>query len=221
MGTDILRTLNQFASPEHERVFSVTGVHGRSTQFKFKQGELNLVDRVIVKAGNPLSRTTSGRLEIANIYQQAGLLRTPEHIIEVIETGQIESLVEGERSQLQIIRDENEKMLAQEPVAALATDYHVLHVKEHQSMLNSTEVRQNQGMREYVLAHVMEHMQQLMDPGIQMLQVTLGFQIGAVPPVPQQGAGGSPVTAGSPQVFDEGEQQGGQSARPPQVPKVA
>jgi hypothetical protein len=223
VGTDILRTINAFASPDHERVFAVTGIHGRNAQFKFKGGGLNMVDRVLVKVGNPLSRTTSGRLEIANLYQQAGLIRLPEHLIEVLETGQLDSLVESERSQLQIVRDENEKMLGNEQVIALQTDYHVLHIKEHQSILNSVDVRLNQPHAELVMAHIIAHLKMLMEPGTQMLQQVLGFPIGlpqGLPGGPSGGQVSGAIQADASQVFEDGEGSV-PNPRPPSVPQVA
>jgi hypothetical protein len=47
------------------------------------------IKRVIVDVGNPLSRTTEGKLEIANNLMQQGLIKDPREYFMVLETGSL------------------------------------------------------------------------------------------------------------------------------------
>ncbi len=218
VGTDILHTLNEFSPEGHPRVVSVTGIHEHTSQYIFQRGSLDNVDRVIVRTGNPLAKTTSGRLELANLYIKSGMVRMPEHLISVLETGQIESLIEAERSQIQVVRDENEKMMEGQPVVMYETDYHVLHIREHQAVLNSTDVRFNSEAAQMVQAHIMEHLMALMQPGVQMLQHMLGFTTGAIGM--QQPMAGGP-NGNMPETPPMGQDSEPQPAREPAVPQAA
>jgi hypothetical protein len=193
VASDILWILNRFPAEGNKRVYAIAGKHQRVSKIEFQRGDLDRIDRVIVKTGSAMTKTQSGRFEIATMYLKAGLIRLPEELTNVLDTGQIDTLLEAEQSQLQIIRDENEKMIDMmqgraehadqlggpqllQPIQALATDNHTLHIREHQVLLNSTEVRRDSQKSMYVLAHIMQHITLLQDPATQALQAVLGFQ---------------------------------------------
>jgi hypothetical protein len=227
VGSDILWILNNFIEEGSERIIAITGKYQRPSEVKMRKGNLDRIDRVIVKSGNPLAKTTSGRMEIANLFITSGLIRLPEELINVLETGQIESLLEAERSQLEIVRDENEAMLdlmrgeaeEVETIAALATDNHVMHVREHQVLLNSTEVRRNNQMASFVLSHIMQHITLMADPAVMMLQSALGFQL-PLPPGPPQGAP-QQAAEGVSQIMDVESEIPVRSPRTPATPQGA
>ena len=177
---------------------------------RFRRGQLDNIERITIRAANPLSKTISGRLEMANLYVNAGMITSPEQVVEVTETGQIQSFVQSAESQMQVIRDENEHLLelVQNPMAmfegseapnAMATDNHVLHIREHAPLLNSTESRRDPNSAGPVLAHIMQHIQLMSVPNVQMISMTLGYPVmGMGAPQPGMGGpGGPPAGNGS------------------------
>lgn len=227
VGSDILYLVNFHQHPEFSRTIHVTGIRGRSIQRELTYGGLNNVDRVLVRAGSALARTQSGRLELANLFLKAGLIRIPEELINVIDSGQIDPLLDAERSQLDIVRAENERFLKGDfEVAAMATDNHVMHIREHQVLMNNDEFRMNLEAAGIVMAHIMEHIAQLSDPNVQMLQAMLGFSIG-LPGMggPPMGGQGGPGVGDIPKNNPDGPQLDGarqpRQAKPPGMSQSA
>ena len=161
-----------------------------------------------------------------------GRIQNPEEYLNVIETGQLDPLVEADRAQLDLVRSENESLMDGQPVpGALLTDNHVLHIREHSAQLNSSEVRFEQAIAQNVLAHVMEHLQHIMQPHVMQLQAILGFQLpplGAGPPpgAPTGSSPGGPPPGGgrAPSNGSLTPPQPGavkvQPPKPPQPPRV-
>jgi len=215
VGADILYLVDVNMVDEHKRMFAVKGKHGRPSQYILEKGGLSKVDRVTVHAGSALARTQSGRLELANLYIKAGLIRIGEELINVIDSGRLDPLLEAERAQIDLVRDENEKMMAQEfnMIAAMATDNHRLHIREHQAILNSVELRMNVPQAGQVMAHIMEHIGQISDPNVQMIQMILGFDPGMpMGPPPPGGPEDDPNTP------DGAQLEGAKQPKPPEPP---
>lgn len=185
VGTASVRILRDFA--QTKRVAMIAGKHNQSALREFNGDDLESINRVVVDMGNPLSRTTAGRAEIANNLITSGLIRTPEEYLTVIETGSLDPLVEHDGSELQLIRDENEDLMEGQPSAALVTDNHRLHILEHSTLLMNTEIRRNSAIVPIVLQHIQEHMVMLNDPINQQLHALLGNAQGQ-PPMGPMGA---------------------------------
>lgn len=172
------------------RVMSIVGTHGRLSAVKFAGKDIERVERVTVESGNPFMDTMAGKLQIAELFMNKGLIRQPQEFLTLIQTGRLEPLLLAEQSQLDLIHDENERMMDGDArVVVSPIDWHVGHIKEHQALLNNTSIRNDPERFNLINAHIMAHAQALTDPGAQYLQALLGF--GAGPPVP-----GAPVTDG-------------------------
>src|ERR1043166_1736965 len=135
---------------------------------------LSKIDKVVIRYGNPLAQTTSGKLQIAETLMQNGKI-SAEQYFEIIETGNLEAQFEAQQNQLQLIKEENEEMQRGRVPQALWADAHQLHIAEHLAILSNLDARKDPKIIKAVQAHVQQH-QQLIPP----------------PPPPVPGGSGSP-----------------------------
>ena len=182
VGTNTISVLRDYAKVP--RVALIAGKFNRPFMKEFSGDDLTQVNRVVVDASSAISKTTAGKIEMANQLLQAGMIKTPDEYITVVNTGNIAPLVEGQQSEMLLIRAENEAMREGKPVIALATDAHKLHIMEHRCVLANPESRQNPQLVQSALGHIQEHINQLQsaDPNLLML---LGEQSIAQGPAPQ------------------------------------
>ena len=202
VGTATITTLRDFAAVP--RVAMIVGKNNRSYMKEFTGNDLDKVNRVVVDMGNPLSKTTAGKLEMANNLLQQGIIKTAQDYIMVMKTGNLDVMVEGELSELSNIKAENENLAEAQPVQVLVTDEHVLHIKEHKCVLASPDARQNAEVVQAVLKHIQDHIQQLKtaDPNLLNIlgQPSLQQPQGGPQPTPPPGGGpgGPPPGPGGP-----------------------
>lgn len=222
VGTRMIEILRDFASTE--RVISIIGQFNQTYSRQFRGEDLGEVDRVVVESTNPVLNTFAGRIDLADKLLNSGLLTTPQEYVNVIQTGQIESMLEAETAQLAKIRDENEALLRGEEVFASALDNHVLHIRECHALINSREASMNEELVSGVGAHIAQHIFMLEDLQIQKTLMVLGYptplqpthvgkqalpqQLGTPPGAPAQPTG-RPPTGG--QVPAYGRMQPGQA----------
>lgn len=177
LGTFILKLLRDFAKTE--RMIALAGKNRASQMASFSGSSLSKIDRVVVELGNPMSRTTAGRMETANNLLEKGLVKTPQEYLTVMSTGNLDPLIKGSESQLHLIHKENEFLMDGKPVKALVTDSHILHIQEHLTNLSDPAVRDNEKLSGQTLAHVMEHVE------LYKTQDPLFAMINGEPPSPQ------------------------------------
>lgn len=214
VGTATLATLRDFAATP--RVAMIVGKNNRSYMREFTGNDLDKVNRVVVDMGNPLSKTTAGKLEMANNLLQQGIIKTAQDYIMVMKTGNLDTMIEGDVAELALIKSENENLSEGQPVQATALDEHVLHIKEHRSVIASPDARENPQVVQAVLNHIQDHIQLLktVDPNILNI---LGQPSLATPPGQPgpQGPGGPPPQGGAPQ---PGGPKPGGAPKPPVGP---
>ena len=169
IGTATLMLLRDFAKVP--RVAAIAGKSQRQYMKEFSGDDLSLVNRVSVDMGNPLTRTTAGKVNLAEQLMAGGLIEDPQQYIMVMQTGKLEPLTENQTAQMMLIRSENEMLSEGRPVRAIITDKHDLHVLEHASVLSSPEARMNPELVTEVTNHMMEHINlyQTMNPGLMQL----------------------------------------------------
>jgi hypothetical protein len=161
---------------------------------EFVGDDLEQINRVIVDVGNPLARTTAGRLEIANNMMQMGLIKTPQEYLSVLNTGRLEVMYQADQLELLQLRDENESLMRGEQVRVLLTDTHKDHILEHRAILADPQMRKDEKLVAAVLDHIQEHINVWRDTSPDIL-MSLGQQPLAPqqPPAPeQQGPGPMP-----------------------------
>lgn len=203
VGTGLIAMLKDFASVP--RVALIAGKSNRAFVEKMFTGDdLSQVNRVIVDVGNPLARTTAGKIQMAQELIQYGIVKTPEQYFTVLNTGNLDVMTEYQQNETLLIRAENEKLAAGEGVMALAVDSHMLHIKEHKGVLADPDLRTDAGLVQRTLDHINEHLELLrtIDPA---LLTIIGEQ--SLGPV----GGSPPATSG-------GMQQDVNAGSPPQAP---
>jgi hypothetical protein len=168
VGTGLIDILKDYAT--EPRVASIVGKNNKAYLKQFKSDDLMEVNRVIVDVGNPLAKTTAGRMEIA---QQLMQMKPDEfsvaQFIQLINTGNLESMTDKSTRKLNQLQMENERLMAGTPVKAFAFDDHIEHIKEHTSLLDDPDIRDNDELNAAVLAHIQEHvdLSRSVDPAVQ------------------------------------------------------
>lgn len=161
---------------------------------------------MVVDLGNPLSRTTAGRMEIADRLLDKGMIKVPQEYLTVLETGNLEPMTQGIQTQLSTIHAENERMLGGHQAAVLTTDAHLLHVQEHLTLLSNPEVRMNSSLTGLVLDHIQEHknLYQTQDPFFSMVAgEPPAPPVPPGPPMPPPVEAVPPLPAVEPQPFPQ------------------
>lgn len=185
--TGIIEILQEYATTP--RMATIAGKSNRFRVQEFKGADLDGISRVVSEQVNPVSKTAAGRLTMAQDLLKSGVIKTPQHYIEVLTTGNIETLYEHDISQMLMIRSENEDIADGKPPIAVITDQHKLHIQEHATVLDSPEARTNPQVVQLVTEHIQQHINILKtaDPALLAL---LGESSLAQPPM--QGPQGSP-----------------------------
>lgn len=178
VATITIKNLQKFAS--EPRLAYIGGVSRRSYVKTFTQKDIDGIDRVSVDLGSPLMQSISGRYQLAEIWMQQGILKDPRQIITFLKTGEIDSALEDQFKASILIRSENEQLLKGKVPPVLVSDQHPQHILEHLAQGNDEAYRNNPGLMEANLAHVMDHITKYkgMDPD---LAAILGL-----PPLPSQ-----------------------------------
>lgn len=185
MGTATINLLKTYA--ETPRIAMIVGKANRPLLKEFKGTDLSSIDRVTVDVGSALARTTAGKMQIADQLLQAGHIKNADEYIQLLQTGSIEPMIEGQQAQSLLIRAENEHLAEGQPVQAIDIDDHRLHIVEHAVVLASPEARMSPEIVENCMAHIMQHVQALQN-GNKILLALYGQP--NVPP--EQPPGGPP-----------------------------
>lgn len=200
VGNCVLDSWRFFVSTP--RKLAIAG-KGRSSAVKSVEvgpGKFDGVDRVMVEIGNPLQQTAAGRLELAQLFITIpGLVRTPEQIQALVDTGRLDPMTEALSNQLLMISEENEALAEGTAVPVTLTDDHRLHLKEHPGVGASMEQRLNDKVMEALQAHIAEHIKILRetDPAI-LLAIGQQPLAPAGPPGMPPGPGGPPPPGAPP-----------------------
>jgi hypothetical protein len=183
VGTNTLAMLRDYAKTK--RVVSILGINEKSWSKEFVGDDLNQINRVHVEQASAMSRTSAGRIEIANQLLQTGLIKDAEQYLMVVNTGKLEPLVEAQTNNLLLVRAENEMLKNGQLPVALMTDPPELHITEHLSVLSTPESRQDPAIIQATLQHVQEHLNlwRSADPAILMLLKSQPAPMPAVQPM--------------------------------------
>lgn len=193
-GTSTINLLKTFASVP--RVAEIVGKSNRPLMPEFKGSDLGAIQRVSVDMGNPMTRTTAGKVNLADAFLDKGFVENPDQYLQVVTTGRLEPLIEGKQANLLLMKSENEQLADGKPQRALITDNHAKHILEHTVVLANPEIRMdpNNPIAKITLDHIQEHINLMQSPGYQMMAPSLGHQV-MVPPAAPGGAPGGPGPA--------------------------
>lgn len=213
LGTGIIQLLKKF--PQTKRNIAIAGKMNRSYIAEFSKEDICNINRVTVDMGNPLSRTVAGKVDMATNLLQQGMISSPEQYIEVLTTGKLEAVYQGPQAEKMLIRAENEKMMDETAVIAIATDQHSLHISEHKTVLASPESREDQNVVDITLAHINDHINLLRttDPALLMAVGQTPIQI-PNPNMPNPGVNASNPNGGSASQPQGSNPPGGGSQNP-------
>lgn len=151
--------------------------------------------------------TTAGRVQMAEQMLQMGLIKNPKEYFQVINTGSLESMYEGDMNELLLIKKENEYLMTGREVIADLLDTHAAHIMEHRNVMADPDLRMNPELRTVVQQHIQEHIDYLrnVDPDLLMLTGQQPLQSQGVPQMPppmmgQPPQGGMPPMGGGDQM---------------------
>lgn len=214
LGTGTINILKDFASTP--RVAMITGKSNRPLLREFKGEDLDSINRVMVDMGNPLSRTTAGKVNLADALMERNLVENADQYIQVVTTGRLEPVIEGKQAELLLIKAENEKLADGIRQRAIITDQHSKHILEHKTVLASPEARADPNSPVVIatLQHIQEHLDML-QTGNPVLLALIGQQSTAPqgqPPPPN--ADGMSGTAQMLDATNPVTQQAGQVSQP-------
>lgn len=200
------------------QVISVVGKNRDATVKEFVGSDIGNIARVSLRVRNAASSTAAGVADQGEKLLNAGLIRSPQQFIELMETGNIESLFETEQKENDLINAENDLLREGKIVHALATDVHTKHIPQHIQVLSDPELRRQAslymegadpgsapakaaGILKAALDHVNEHLglQKNTDP--MLLAICATGQVpqippGAPPPPALDGGGAPPPSQG-------------------------
>jgi hypothetical protein len=195
IGTALIQILKDYAHTP--KVIALVGKHNRPLLKEFTGDQISEINRVVVDLGNPLSRSTAGRVQMAEQLLQMGLIKNPNQYFQVLNTGRLDTMYEGETQELLLIKEENERLMAGEQVLATYLDQHKSHILEHRSVLADPDLRKDAMLVQNTLAHIQQHVDLLRNTSPDLLQL-IGeqalFQAGDVPmtsEMPQPQGGGN------------------------------
>ena len=188
VGTGLIHMLRDFA--EVPRVAMIVGLKNRTKLKEFTGDDLSNVNRVMVDVGNPLARTTAGRVEMAEQMLQMGIIKNPEQYEMVLTTGKLDVMTEDTMSELFLIRKENENLVEGKDVLVAITDDHAKHIREHKSVLADPDLRMDPDLVQRTTAHIQEHINALRTVDPDLLAI-IGEQ-------PLGGPGGTPANQPGP-----------------------
>lgn len=180
VGTALINILKDFSKTP--KVIALVGKNNRTELKEFTGEDVSAINRVVVDVGNPLSRTIAGRVQMAEQMLQMNLIKTPQQYFQVMNSGRLDSMFEGEMSELMLIKSENERLMEGEDINATALDAHRMHIMEHKSVLANPDLRRDPTLTEKVFAHILQHIDLLRNTDPDLLAM-IGEQ--PLPPVQQ------------------------------------
>lgn len=164
VGTGIIHLLQDNAS--EPRLAQIGGQSDRPYLKEFTQKDLEGVDRVSVTVGSAFAQSDAGKLQMAQDLISSGLMKDPQEYLEVVETGSLKRLTEGQHNSLMLIKKENEMLAQGAQVLASMTDDHTTHILEHANVIANPEMRMSQDpsvgqIVQNTMNHIQQHIQLL------------------------------------------------------------
>jgi hypothetical protein len=212
VGTGLINILKDFASTP--RIAAISGISNRVKIKEFTGEDLNSINRVIVDVGNALASTTAGKVQMAEQLLQMKIITTPEQYLQVMNTGNLQPMMESSDNKLTLIKRENEALLEGDiEVMAIATDDHAIHIREHAAILNDPIMRTtNPEVITRVLNHSQEH--------IKLLQETDPNLLGILGQTSLSPVGGTPNSPVQPPAPPAGAMNGMQEMSNPEAQEL-
>lgn len=179
VGTSIIEILKDYAT--EPRVASIIGKNNQAYLKMFKAQDIMEVNRVVVDVANPLSKTTAGRIKMAEqLMQMKADEFTIDQYIQVVNTGKLDVMTNKNTRKINQIDLENERLMQGKSAKTLILDDHATHIQEHASLLDDPDVRDDDVLSQVILDHIQEHMNMAQDPSSSPIHQIMGHA-----PIPQ------------------------------------
>lgn len=197
------------------QIAEIAGKGRRYALVSFNSDAMSLIHRVTVKSGNAQRQTDAFKLQMAQLLAQSNVEMSPQDIVEIVETGNLEQKLESVEAATLLMRAENEKILDGQNPPVMPTDNHAKHLQENSVPLASPETRgpNGQAITSAGLGHQQDHLKMwanlslapegqaiLMATGQQPLPPPIAMQILGIqpPPAPMPMPGAPPPPPGAP-----------------------
>lgn len=141
-----------------EKTIELVGPKSSAAVAKFTGDDLRGLKRVNLMTQNPLTMFAGGRVQIVEQYMKMGLLQTPEQFDTVMVYGSLDPIHRGSMSKENLVEWENQQLRQGQPIPALATDDHALHIKEHLQLLNDPDIRRRPELVTMINDHANFHL---------------------------------------------------------------
>lgn len=202
VGSAIIKMLQDFAHTP--RIVAIAGKTNRTYMKEFTSKDIENISRVVVDVGNPLARTTAGRVQMAEQLLQYQQINAKQYV-NLIHTGNMDAITEDIVHESMLMRAENEALMDGETPIAVFTENHKEHIDSHRSVLFDPDLKKDAGLVSRVQAHIQDHINLLRttDPGT-LAMLNQQALPPASPPQGQQppgapGPGGPPPGPSGPQ----------------------
>lgn len=179
-ATHLIRSYQ--AHPDVEREVKILGKRKIASLRNFYGADLQGIDSFTVDPGNPATRTLAMRYNMATALKQDGVNIPPEKLIHLIQTGDWEDTIDGPADLDDVIRWENEQMLAGTPVMVIPGDDPVHHTQGHLAVLANISVRSNPTLIKVVMDHLQQHAMALAQGDIVTKMAAGMLPMGPFPP---------------------------------------
>lgn len=225
-GTAIIKILQDFAlSP---RIIAIAGKSSRSEMKEFRGKDISSISRVVVDVGNPLSKTTAGRVQMAQELLQYQSINADQYI-SLIKTGNLDSITEDIVKEQLLMKGENEALIEGDTPLAVFTENHKMHIDYHRSVLFDPQLKKDADLVNRVQSHIQEHIELLRNTDPQILAMMNQQPLPKpAPPTPPQNSGVPQQMMPPQQGFAGVQVQGNQIQGPglpptnlPNLPKVS
>lgn len=206
-GTGTLHIIQEFV--DQETLAMINGPSDADGLLNFQASAVDLIDHVECEQGPAIARTMAGKVDMANMFLEQGLITSVNQYFEVLETGRLEPVTDPSRKAQMQVDAENELLMqgpapVQKPpqpgmelappeftipgVPVVMTDHPVEHIMGHTAVLNSPENRKNPAIIKAVTQHILEHISvwRSTPPDVLML---LDYPLPGMPGAPSDGGG--------------------------------
>lgn len=166
VGTAVIQILKDYANTP--KFITLIGKNNRPLTKEFTGEKISAINRVVVDMGNPLARTIAGRVQMAEQMMQMKIIKNPQQYYQVLNTGRIEAMYEGETDDLMLIKKENEELLEGKNPLVSPMDKHSVHIDEHSAVLADPDLRSDPAFIKNVMDHIDDHLNALrsVDPAL-------------------------------------------------------
>lgn len=186
VGTATIEIMKDYA--DTPRVIQIAGKRNKGIiQESFTGNDISSINRVQVQAGNPLSKTVSGRLSIAQDLLQNKIITNAAEYLQVLQTGELDPLIQGSTAVLLNLATENEMLLDGMKVPVMFTDDHMLHITEHTALASDPTIRMDPSRFALLAEHIQEHIAMLTDPAYANFRQLMGQPVLQGQPQPGNG----------------------------------